>query len=250
MNEHEPKSATSEVSNIGDIIEIENVEGKIEVTFSEKFSFTQDWFSKNLCVWVPLLQKYKPKRILEIGSFEGYSTVCLAHLILGWGGGEIHCLDTWEGSVEHKDMNFSDIEERFKKNMNVLVEHVPDGLEILMHKGKSIKTLSKLVALDTPQFDLIYIDGSHLATDTLADAVLAFPLLKVGGLMIFDDYNSPNPYTPDFPKVGIDAFCVTYKNHLQRFDFRDMATGEPIEKELEDGKRRQFYQLYLMKVSE
>jgi hypothetical protein len=31
-------------------------------------------------------------------------------------------------------------------------------------------------------------DGSHRARDVLEDAVLSWPLLKVGGIMLFDDY--------------------------------------------------------------
>lgn len=38
------------------------------------------------------------------------------------------------------------------------------------------------------QFDLIYIDGSHMRVDVMMDAVLAWPLLKAGGVMVFDDY--------------------------------------------------------------
>ncbi len=50
--------------------------------------------------------------------------------------------------------------------------------------------------------------------------------------------------------MGIDAFIKIYRNHLEKFDFRNEVTKEPIEKKLEDGKERQFYQLYLLKVSE
>ena len=36
-------------------------------------------------------------------------------------------------------------------------------------------------------FDFIYVDASHRAPDVLLDAVLAFQLLRIGGLIIFDD---------------------------------------------------------------
>ncbi len=36
-------------------------------------------------------------------------------------------------------------------------------------------------------YDFVYVDGSHRASDVLTDAVLAWPLLKAGGLLIFDD---------------------------------------------------------------
>ena len=64
-------------------------------------------------------------------------------------------------------------------------------------------------------FDLIYIDGSHTAADVLIDAVLAFQLLRVGGVMIFDDYLwsmepalSVDPL--NMPKPAIDAFAAIF----------------------------------------
>ena len=60
-------------------------------------------------------------------------------------------------------------------------------------------------------FDFIYIDGSHQAPDVLSDAVLGFKLLKIGGVMAFDDYiwqeDLPTGKDPlRCPKPGIDAF--------------------------------------------
>ena len=36
--------------------------------------------------------------------------------------------------------------------------------------------------------DFIYVDGSHQAHDVLCDAILSFKLLRVGGIVCFDDY--------------------------------------------------------------
>ena len=78
-------------------------------------------------------------------------------------------------------------------------------------------------------FDVIYIDGDHTSQAALRDATLSFPLLKSGGLMVFDDYlwihnvashtndnitnreiNSPlNPYT------GINTFLQQYKDNIE-----------------------------------
>jgi len=67
--------------------------------------------------------------------------------------------------------------------------------------------------------DLVYIDGSHQAPDVLSDAVLGFQLLKVGGLMIFDDYlwhiESPTAKDPlNMPKPGIDAFMNVFMRKM------------------------------------
>jgi hypothetical protein len=69
----------------------------------------------------------------------------------------------------------------------------------------------------------VYIDGSHTADDVLADAVLAWGLLRDGGYMLFDDYawsgrlKLGEAATPDElrPGVAIDAFVTAYRNYLE-----------------------------------
>jgi predicted O-methyltransferase YrrM len=65
-------------------------------------------------------------------------------------------------------------------------------------------------------FDVIYIDGSHYAADVLSDAVLSFPLLKSGGIMIFDDYQW-RPYSEEWkmPRAAINGFCASYENKTE-----------------------------------
>jgi predicted O-methyltransferase YrrM len=66
------------------------------------------------------------------------------------------------------------------------------------------------------KYDFIYIDGSHQASDVLEDAVLAFPLLKEGGIMIFDDYTwGAGMGYYEIPKPGIDAFISIYGDQLK-----------------------------------
>jgi predicted O-methyltransferase YrrM len=63
--------------------------------------------------------------------------------------------------------------------------------------------------LDT--YDIIYIDGSHLAKDVLTDAVLCWPLLKDNGIIIFDDYKWKLDRPVQLrPKSAIDSFLVCF----------------------------------------
>jgi predicted O-methyltransferase YrrM len=68
-------------------------------------------------------------------------------------------------------------------------------------------------------FDIIYIDADHKASSVLEDAILAFPLLKPGGVMIFDDYSlihvNHTPRDIDFPKIGIDSFCHIFMDEIE-----------------------------------
>jgi cephalosporin hydroxylase len=64
----------------------------------------------------------------------------------------------------------------------------------------------------------VYIDGNHTAPCVLADAVLSFPLLVSGGIMIFDDYlweSKQRELTQTMPRIAIDAFLNVFENRLQ-----------------------------------
>lgn len=64
-------------------------------------------------------------------------------------------------------------------------------------------------------FDIIYIDGDHIAPAALQDLVLTWGLLKDNGLMIFDDY-MPYAENPKLlaPSLGADAFLNLYRGHF------------------------------------
>lgn len=69
-------------------------------------------------------------------------------------------------------------------------------------------------------YDFIYIDGDHHAASVLEDAVLSFPLLKKGGIMIFDDYRwgeqlETTPERLNIPKPAIDAFLDIYADKIK-----------------------------------
>ena len=65
--------------------------------------------------------------------------------------------------------------------------------------------------------DLIYVDGSHFAKDVLADAVLGFEILNIGGVMLFDDAVSwrYGEAIQDSPKIAIDSFIACNWNRLK-----------------------------------
>lgn len=148
--------------------------------------FTVDWHSHNIPLWRQILDRYKGQpdvRALEIGSFEGRSTVWLLENILTHPTARIDCVDTFEGSAEHvlMDLDLVGLLKRFLSNTE------PYREKVSVFRGASQHVLRDGWRELGP-YDVIYIDGSHKTADVLEDAVLSFRLLKVGGLMIFDDY--------------------------------------------------------------
>ena len=68
--------------------------------------------------------------------------------------------------------------------------------------------------------DLLYVDGGHDAPTVLRDLVTGFDLVKVGGLLICDDYLWDDPRfggnrTLGRPKIAIDAFSTIYADKVK-----------------------------------
>lgn len=183
-----------------------------------EYQFTKDWFKWSPPVWKQLIQHLPDhKRFLEIGSFEGMSAVWTIENMIS-DGGEIICIDTWEGGAEHVNNEMVGAEDRFHHNITEVRKKYPQRA-VVSFKDTSTNALAALLTLDKSNFipfDFIYIDGSHLAKDVLTDACMAWPMLKKGGFMVFDDYVwKPEGFTLlDRPKFAVDVFTSLFENEL------------------------------------
>ena len=145
-----------------------------------------------------------PQRILEIGSWQGGSTVSLNHI---YPNANITCIDAWDG-LDERDTALKP-ESFFDKN----TAHFADRLRKL--KLFSLPALTKLIT-DGETFDFIYIDGSHFEDDVLLDTYLAWQVLQVGGVMVWDDYLWQLPeYQGRNPKPAIDYFVTRNRRELK-----------------------------------
>jgi predicted O-methyltransferase YrrM len=188
---------------------------------NNEFQFTNRWFDVARNVWDQLIPSINPSKILEIGSFEGASTCYLIQKLAINKPIELHCVDSWAGGIEHQsggiaETDMNPIESRFNNNIKVATDSVPNHVSLIKHKGFSDLQLAKILASGKENyFDFIYVDGSHQAPDVLCDAILSFRLLKVGGVIAFDDYlwAEDLPYGNDpirCPKMAIDSFTNVY----------------------------------------
>ena len=195
-------------------------------TAPPEYEFTSDWFSYNIPIWQQLLTPLRPQRIAEIGCYEGRSTTWIVEHCAREQPIELHAVDTWDGGTEFLKGAFggasvSDAERRFDRNIALALGRAPQAVRFTKHKAPSRLALVQLLAAGgTGRFDLVYIDGSHQASDVLADAVLAFELLRVGGLMIFDDYlwsmeADGQQDSLGMAKPAIDAFINLYQRKLR-----------------------------------
>jgi predicted O-methyltransferase YrrM len=112
-----------------------------------------------------MVRMIRPKRILELGTFTGYSALCLAEGLPEGGR-----LDTIEIDDELEDM----IRENFSST--------PIGNRIHLHIGDAKEVLKEI---QKESFDLVFIDANKREYVEYYDIV--FPYVAKGGFIIADN---------------------------------------------------------------
>jgi predicted O-methyltransferase YrrM len=167
-----------------------------------QYRLANNWFSN-----VDLNDyKDKPINYLEIGTFYGANILSVANSYGLHNDSKLYCIDPWEDYndyPEYKNQQ-SSIYNSFINN----VEKSGVKNKIIINRGYSNNEIPKF---QDNFFDIIYIDGNHEPDYVLEDAVLSFRKLKIGGIMIFDDYGWGGP---DLTQKGIDAFLSGYHKRI------------------------------------
>lgn len=151
--------------------------------------------------------KGKPARGLEIGTFRGESAEVMLTRIFTNPDSHYFCIDPFTGSPEHalNKIDCSTCEADTRKRLEQFKN-------VTIIKGRSENVVREM----TQPMDFVYVDGHHSAMNVLRDAVLAFDLLKIGGIIVFDDFTwrgMPDPV--DCPALAIHAFMQCYKKQVQ-----------------------------------
>jgi predicted O-methyltransferase YrrM len=176
------------------------------------YHFSEDWFTAaipNWRVWTAPLRGL-PCRCLEIGSYQGRSTVWMLENVLTHPDARITCIDTFEGSVENTANHKKDMMKIFLENVSAFDPKVE------LQRGKSGDVLRQM-SRRRHFYDFVYIDGCHFSANVMEDDVLTFPLVKIGGMIVFDDYGGGGDMmnTPHQPKTGIDGFVAAYAPYIE-----------------------------------
>ena len=183
--------------------------------------FTEDFFTHHVPHWERLFFRAlrwdpdAPRRIVEIGSFEGRSTLWFLEKLLRHPASRLTCVDSFAGGAEHSVSQVEGLHERFLANL----EESGRSKQAEVLRMHSFPGLLRLLARGD-RADLVYVDGSHEAPDVLADLVLAFRLLAPGGVMLCDDYLWSREETAEVdvlgcPKIAIDAFTNIHRRQIE-----------------------------------
>jgi predicted O-methyltransferase YrrM len=157
-------------------------------------------------------------KFLQLGVFTGDASVWLAENILTGNRCWLIDVDTWEGSDEpdHEPMDFNDVYATYIIKTEIYKN--------ILHFNSTTTWFLQSIRKD-PDYDFIYVDADHTTVGVILDAELAWPQLKSGGIMAFDDYTwqhaSGDPRLA--PQVGIDLFL-----HRHQSDYELLAKNNQV----------------------
>ena len=134
----------------------------------------------------------RPKHILELGTFTGYSALCLAEGLEE--GGKLV-------TIEHND----ELEEMIRRNL----ERSPLGDKIELIIGDAVERVKELTNERVKEFELVFIDADKREYCAYLEAL--YPLVPIGGFILADntlwDGHIVDPaYDKDKQTLGLRAF--------------------------------------------
>jgi caffeoyl-CoA O-methyltransferase len=112
-----------------------------------------------------LSKMMQPERILEIGTFTGYATLCLA-----------------EGLTDDGIIHTIEVNRELEEMLNSHFNSTPVGKKIKLHFGEAEAVLA---GLNEKSFDIVFIDADKKNNFTYFNAV--FDKVRSGGLIIIDN---------------------------------------------------------------
>lgn len=184
--------------------------------FNPRLSEDLNWWRRDHLENYDKLKEFfstkSPIKILEIGVCEGRTTLWFINNLLKSADCSIHCIDP--GITANGRYNLG------------------SDKRVHLHEDFSKNALVKLF-LSGETFDLIYVDGEHNACVALQDILISWRLLRVGGIMVIDDYEMRADDPPSYPsyklfqkyprlnfihpRVAIDAFITIFRGQYELF---------------------------------
>lgn len=144
-----------------------------------------------------LVGLFQPKRILEIGTYTGYSALCMA-----------------EGMPEDGELHTIEINEELQEMQNRYFERSGHRDRIIQHVGPALEVLPVM----EPVFDLVFIDAKKAEYPAYYKAVM--PLLRQGSIILADNILWSGKVVEDVPETDKATKAVQEFNQLLKDDPR------------------------------
>lgn len=162
--------------------------------------------NEDTIIWEKVLKKYinKPIEALEIKSHNGEITKWLIENILKNNNSLIYSLDIWEKNYENRNLSrYSNIEEEYDVNLSKFNNK---NIKIVMNTYNALNKFK----LNNNIFDFIFINTNYIDNLKFDIIILCWNILKINGIIIFNDYNLDNP-----TKTTIDSFMFIFKSEIR-----------------------------------
>lgn len=150
----------------------------------------------------------RPVAYLEIGVWCGESLAWVAENVLTHDESSGVGVDPYAAMGKHDKHEMGDI---YRQATALLAQYQ----KVMLFREYSSVWLRRQRM--PHQYDLIYIDGDHTAPCVLDDAVLCWPLLKVGGLLAFDDYanRGSTRNRENHVRHAAEAFVASHQSYVE-----------------------------------
>ncbi len=136
-----------------------------------------------------LVQMIRPRRVLEIGTYTGYSALSMA-----------------EGLTDDATLHTIEIDDEMEDFIRLYFSRSPYGKHITLHMGDALEIIPRL---GDAYFDLVFLDANKREYGALYEAAL--PKVREGGFILADNTLWHGkilsvPESNDWQTKGIIAF--------------------------------------------
>lgn len=149
----------------------------------------EGWCTKNKAsILIDLVFMLNPKTIVEIGVFGGKSLIPMAYALQVTKSGKIYGIDPWDSAASAEGMDSINYDWWSTLDHGYILKGLQEKIIQfnLTEQIILIRTTSEDAPL-IPQIDILHIDGNHSEKTAVLDATKWVPLVRKGGLIIFDD---------------------------------------------------------------
>jgi predicted O-methyltransferase YrrM len=149
------------------------------------YKYKQTWFlySEISKLLMNYCQSYNTNTILEIGCFEGLSSVFFADNLLNNLNSTLTCVDPFM-TIDNNDHQDVGLDYNTESNFDYNIKVCKNSNKIQVHKITS----DEFFKTNTKTYNIIYIDGCHECDYIKRDMINSFRFLKPNGIMWMDDY--------------------------------------------------------------
>ena len=174
----------------------------------DSYKYSQSWFlgSDIQNKLVNFLDKSKENKILEIGCFEGLSSVFFADNFLDNINSSLTCVDPFLSIDDNDHARF--LQNNEEKNFDYNISVCKNSDKITINKITSDVFFEN----NNKTYNFIYIDGCHEPNIIKRDMANSFNYLEQNGIMWMDDYGGGDGIQI---KNAMDTFLEKYKGQYE-----------------------------------